>query len=247
MLSEHDDSLMQKYLDGSRSLRPSCGRPSAGPPWPWTSSPYSTGLVPEQGRPPAARRRRRLPAVPGRGPSGRRAPPRTGPRRRGRPRTRRRSRPWSSRPPATPSWATWPTSGSIPARPSSARRSSLDEGRGGEALPPARNARQQAQGDQGGRAGDIAAMGSTKNISTGDTLCLKSHPIVLESIRFPSRSSRPRSSPRRKPTTPSSRRPWPSSCARTRPQGRPGPHDRADPAPGHGRAPSGDRHGPDGA
>ena len=34
-------------------------------------------------------------------------------------------------------------------------------------------------------AGDIAAMGSTKNISTGDTLCLKSHPIVLESIRFP--------------------------------------------------------------
>jgi elongation factor G len=34
-------------------------------------------------------------------------------------------------------------------------------------------------------AGDIAAMGSTKSISTGDTLCLKSHPIVLESIRFP--------------------------------------------------------------
>jgi elongation factor G len=34
-------------------------------------------------------------------------------------------------------------------------------------------------------AGDIAVMGSTKAISTGDTLCLKSHPIVLESIRFP--------------------------------------------------------------
>jgi len=34
-------------------------------------------------------------------------------------------------------------------------------------------------------AGDIAAMGSMKNISTGDTLCLKSHPIVLENIRFP--------------------------------------------------------------
>jgi elongation factor G len=34
-------------------------------------------------------------------------------------------------------------------------------------------------------AGDIAAMGSSKNISTGDTLCLKNHPIVLESIRFP--------------------------------------------------------------
>jgi elongation factor G len=34
-------------------------------------------------------------------------------------------------------------------------------------------------------AGDIAAMGSMKNISTGDTLCLKSHPVILESIRFP--------------------------------------------------------------
>ena len=34
-------------------------------------------------------------------------------------------------------------------------------------------------------AGDIAAMGSSKSISTGDTLCLKNHPIVLESIRFP--------------------------------------------------------------
>jgi elongation factor G len=34
-------------------------------------------------------------------------------------------------------------------------------------------------------AGDIAAMGSTKTIATGDTLCLKNHPLVLESIRFP--------------------------------------------------------------
>jgi elongation factor G len=34
-------------------------------------------------------------------------------------------------------------------------------------------------------AGDIAAMGSTKAIATGDTLCLKSHPVVLEAIRFP--------------------------------------------------------------
>jgi elongation factor G len=34
-------------------------------------------------------------------------------------------------------------------------------------------------------AGDIAALGSMKNLSTGDTLCLKSHPIVLESIKFP--------------------------------------------------------------
>ncbi len=34
-------------------------------------------------------------------------------------------------------------------------------------------------------AGDIAAMGSMKNIATGDTLCLKNHPLVLESIRFP--------------------------------------------------------------
>jgi elongation factor G len=34
-------------------------------------------------------------------------------------------------------------------------------------------------------AGDIAALASMKNVSTGDTLCLRSQPIVLESINFP--------------------------------------------------------------
>jgi elongation factor G len=34
-------------------------------------------------------------------------------------------------------------------------------------------------------AGDIAAMGSMKNLATGDTLCLKNRPLVLEAIRFP--------------------------------------------------------------
>jgi elongation factor G len=34
-------------------------------------------------------------------------------------------------------------------------------------------------------AGDIAALGSLKNVSTGDTLCLKSRPLILESIKFP--------------------------------------------------------------
>jgi elongation factor G len=34
-------------------------------------------------------------------------------------------------------------------------------------------------------AGDIAALSSMKNLSTGDTLCLRSRPVVLESIRFP--------------------------------------------------------------
>jgi len=34
-------------------------------------------------------------------------------------------------------------------------------------------------------AGDIMAMGTMKNLSTGDTLCAKNRPIVLESIRFP--------------------------------------------------------------
>jgi len=34
-------------------------------------------------------------------------------------------------------------------------------------------------------AGDIAAMGSMKNLATGDTLCLKSRPVVLEPIKFP--------------------------------------------------------------
>jgi len=34
-------------------------------------------------------------------------------------------------------------------------------------------------------AGDIAAIGSMKNFSTGDTLCMRNHPIVLEPIKFP--------------------------------------------------------------
>ena len=34
-------------------------------------------------------------------------------------------------------------------------------------------------------AGDIAALAVTKKVDTGDTLCLKNHPIVLETIRFP--------------------------------------------------------------
>jgi elongation factor G len=34
-------------------------------------------------------------------------------------------------------------------------------------------------------AGDIVALGSMKNLSTGDTLSLRSHPLILEQIRFP--------------------------------------------------------------
>ncbi|MGD2295505.1 MAG: elongation factor G [Candidatus Aminicenantes bacterium] len=34
-------------------------------------------------------------------------------------------------------------------------------------------------------AGDIAAFGSMKNLSTGDTLCVRNHPVILESIKFP--------------------------------------------------------------
>lgn len=34
-------------------------------------------------------------------------------------------------------------------------------------------------------AGEIAALGSMKNFSTGDTLCMRNHPIVLEPIKFP--------------------------------------------------------------
>ncbi len=34
-------------------------------------------------------------------------------------------------------------------------------------------------------AGDIMAMGTMKNLSTGDTLCAKNRPIILESIKFP--------------------------------------------------------------
>jgi elongation factor G len=34
-------------------------------------------------------------------------------------------------------------------------------------------------------AGDIAALTSSKNLATGDTLCWRNHPIILESIKFP--------------------------------------------------------------
>ena len=34
-------------------------------------------------------------------------------------------------------------------------------------------------------AGDIVALGSMKNLSTGDTLCLRNHPVILEAIKFP--------------------------------------------------------------
>ena len=34
-------------------------------------------------------------------------------------------------------------------------------------------------------AGDIAAFGSMKTLSTGDTICVRHHPIVFESIKFP--------------------------------------------------------------
>lgn len=34
-------------------------------------------------------------------------------------------------------------------------------------------------------AGDIVAMSGMKNLSTGDTLCARNHPLVLESITFP--------------------------------------------------------------
>ncbi len=34
-------------------------------------------------------------------------------------------------------------------------------------------------------AGDIAALGSMKSVSTGDTLCVRNRPLVLETIKFP--------------------------------------------------------------
>jgi elongation factor G len=34
-------------------------------------------------------------------------------------------------------------------------------------------------------AGDIVAFGSMKNLSTGDSLCMRNHPVILEPIRFP--------------------------------------------------------------
>ena len=66
-------------------------------------------------------------------------------------------------------------------------------------------------------AGDIAAMGSMKNLATGDTLCLKSRPIVLESIKFPEPVISPQSSPDSRRTMSSWQTPWPSSRRKTPP------------------------------
>ena len=49
-------------------------------------------------------------------------------------------------------------------------------------------------------AGDIVAGLGFKQTTTGDTLCDRAHPIILEQMIFPSRSSPSRSSPRRRPT-----------------------------------------------
>jgi elongation factor G len=47
-------------------------------------------------------------------------------------------------------------------------------------------------------AGDIMAMGTMKSLSTGDTLCAKNRPVVLESIKFPEPVVRVRIEPRTK-------------------------------------------------
>jgi elongation factor G len=47
-------------------------------------------------------------------------------------------------------------------------------------------------------AGDIMAMGTMKNLSTGDTLCAKNRPVVLESIKFPEPVVQVRIEPRTK-------------------------------------------------
>ena len=66
-------------------------------------------------------------------------------------------------------------------------------------------------------AGEIAAAVGLKQSTTGDTLAIDSAPIVLESMTFPTRSSRSRSSRRRRATRTSSRRASSASPRRTRP------------------------------
>ncbi len=125
MLSEHDDGLMQKYLDGvevpAPELRAAVRRATLAlevVPVLYGASFRNKGVHPL------------LDAIvdflpsPGRRPAGRRAStPRPRPRRPAPPRTTRPSRAWSSRSPTTRSSAAWPISGSTPARPSSARPS----------------------------------------------------------------------------------------------------------------------------
>jgi hypothetical protein len=60
-----------------------------------------------------------------------------------------------------------------------------DEGQARAHRPPAADARQQARGDPGVRAGDIAAAIGLKDTRTGDTLCDEDKPIILEAMKFP--------------------------------------------------------------
>ena len=59
------------------------------------------------------------------------------------------------------------------------------EGRARADRAHAADAREQARGRQGSRAGDIVALVGLKDTTTGDTLCDTAQPIVLERIEFP--------------------------------------------------------------
>ena len=97
-------------------------------------------------------------------------------------------------------------------------------------------------------AGDIAAMGSMKNISTGRHALPQEpphrprvHPLPRAGHRGDDRAQ-DQGRPRQAGHDPGQARP-----RGPHPQGQPGPDDGPDPAPGDGGAPPRDRHGPDGA
>ncbi len=65
------------------------------------------------------------------------------------------------------------------------------------------------------RAGDIIALVSLAETETGDTLCDSANPVVLERMRFPTRSSVCRSNRRSRPSRRSSTRPSKDGACRS--------------------------------
>ena len=141
----------------------------------------------EQGRAADARRGGRLPAVAARRAAGDRASTRDRRRRSSaRPTTTSRSARWPSRSSPTRSSASWPSSGSTRARSRPARTSTTRPRTSASASAACcrctpTSARRSTRST---RATSPRSSG-LKNTFTGDTLCDRTHPIVLEAITFP--------------------------------------------------------------
>jgi len=106
-------------------------------------------------------------------------------------------------------------SASTPERSRPARTSTTRTRNRARSGPHRRDARQQAREREEVYCGEIAAAVGLKHVHTGDTLCDKENPIVLEAMHFPAGHPgrhRAKTSPTRSAWPP----PWPSCRTRTR-------------------------------